>query len=67
MLVSALELPVLSCVIGALFGLTRALFFFENRYLGFIPGMVCMTSLALGAVYSSIKLITAVSDFTDSS
>jgi|FrelakmetLWP11LW_1041352.scaffolds.fasta_scaffold261079_1 hypothetical protein len=61
-LVCGLELPIVAIVFAILFGIFRFFYFCQNRYLGFIPGSLCLLVLACGALYSSIVLITKVNE-----
>ena len=59
-LVSGFELPIVTCVVSAVFAISRLLYMLPRRGLGFIVGNTCLVALAIGALYSSIKLIIDV-------
>lgn len=56
-LVCGIELPLLSCIFGGIYGIFRCLYFSRNRFIGFLPSIICQTVLSLGALYSSFTLI----------
>lgn len=61
-LVCGIELPLLSCIFAAIYGIFRCLYFSRNRFIGFIPSNICLSVLALGALYSCYMLITKTSE-----
>lgn len=56
-LVSGFDYPVITSIITALYGVSRLLFMLPNRGLGLVAGNICISLLAIGALYSSLKLI----------
>lgn len=61
-LVCGLEMPILAVIFGALYGIFRCLYFSRNRFIGFIPSIICQVVLALGALYSCSTLIQKAND-----
>ena len=59
-LVSGLELPLATAIVSLLYGFSRFLYMVRHTA-GFLLGVGCMAVLAIGALFSSIKLIAEVS------
>ena len=59
-LVSGFEYPVVTSIVTAMYGVARILFMLPNRGPGLVVGNFCISLLAIGAFYSSIKLIVDV-------
>lgn len=60
-LVSGLEFPFATAIVSLLFGISRFLYMLPRRGAGFMLGLASIALLAVGALYSSVKLIVEVS------
>ena len=64
-LACGLHLPLVACLVAGLFGVLRLGYFCKNRFIGFIPGSVCLAIQTLGALYSCGLLISDVLSFAN--
>ena len=58
LLVSGMQLPVISSVIAVFYGISRLLYGMQNRVIGFVAGNICIVALILGALYASGYIIS---------